>query len=103
VVRKGLAGKRGGTAPRRSASGHSGGLVVPLDAEDIALARLQAQVRRTETIRTPPSPPVEPLRRRTVPVPPDLVQQTMQRARRDGVSISDVVAAALKRYLRSRA
>ena len=96
-------GRPGPTAARRPA-GHSRlrEAVVSLDAEDIALARLQAHLRRTETIHAVvPSAATAP-RRTTVRLPAGLLARLRERAKRDGVTASEVVEQALERYLRSR-
>ena len=76
--------------------------VVSLDAEDIALARLQAHLRRTETIHAAvPSAAMAP-RRTTVRLPAVLLARLRERAKREGVTPSEIVEEALKRLLRSR-
>jgi hypothetical protein len=75
--------------------------VAPLDAEDIAMARLQAHLRRTEAMHTPPGPAPSALTRTTVQMRRDLLKRVRDRARREGVTISEVVGIALERYLRS--
>ena len=75
--------------------------VVSLDAEDIALARLQASLRRTETIQAAPRA-VPRLGRATVRLPLDLLARGRDRASREGATFSDIVARSLERYLRSR-
>ena len=75
--------------------------VVPLDAEDIAMARLQAHLRETEAIRGPKGRGVVPLARTTVRLSHKTLQQLRDRARRDGATISEVVEVALDRYLES--
>jgi macrodomain Ter protein organizer (MatP/YcbG family) len=77
--------------------------VLPLDAEDIAMARLQAQLRERETIQ--PSrrgAEASPARRTSVQLPVSLWEQARDRARRDGRTVSQVVHAALARYLAQR-
>jgi hypothetical protein len=95
---------RGGgrTAPARrpARAGRPTETVVPLDAEDIAMARLQAHLRKTEAIRAP-SRGVATLSRTTVRLPREMLQQVRNRARREGVTVSDIVEVALKRYLRT--
>jgi predicted DNA binding CopG/RHH family protein len=73
--------------------------VVPLDAEDIAMARLQAHLRKTETIRVP-SRRRTPLSRTTLRLPREMLQRVRDQARREGATISKVVEVALERYLR---
>lgn len=75
--------------------------VVSLDAEDIALARLQAHLRKAEAIQTVTRPDVA-LRRTTVRLPAALLARLRERATRDGATPSDVVEKALLRFLRSR-
>lgn len=106
-IRKGGKGAQKGrpapTAARRR-TGHSRlrEAVVSLDAEDIALARLQAHVRRTETIHAAaPSAATAP-RRTTVRLSAALLARLRERAKRDGVTVSEVVEEAVERFLRSR-
>ena len=75
--------------------------MVPLDAEDIAMARLQAHLRRTETIRTPGSRGFPALARTTLRLPHEILRKVRDRARRECATISLVVERALERYLRS--
>jgi hypothetical protein len=75
--------------------------VVPLDAEDIAMARLQAHLRRTEAIRTPSARGFPALARTTLRLPHEILRKVRDRARREGATISLVVERALERYLRS--
>lgn len=92
-------GKR--ATPRGSSrSGRAKPPVVPLDAEDIAMARLQAHLRKTEAIRAPRRPRTRP-GQRAVRLPREMLEQVRSRARREGATISEVVEAALRRYLRS--
>ena len=98
--------EKGRTAPTaaRRLTGHSRlrQAVASLDAEDIALARLQAHVRRTETIHAAaPSAATVP-RRTTVRLSAALLARLRERAKRDGVTASEVVGEALERFLRSR-
>ena len=76
--------------------------VVSLDAEDIALARLQASQRRAEAIQTAPRATVPRLGRTTVRLPDDLLARGRDRAEREGATFSEIVARSLERYLRSR-
>jgi predicted DNA binding CopG/RHH family protein len=73
-----------------------------LDAEDIALARLQAHLRRAETIQSPPRSTVQTARRTTVRLPDALVQRLRERVRREGTTPSEIVRRALESFLRSR-
>jgi hypothetical protein len=75
--------------------------VVPLDAEDIAMARLQAHLRKTEAVRVPDRRGGTTLARTTVRLPREMIQHLRNRARRDGATVSEVVEVALERYLRS--
>ena len=75
--------------------------VAPFDAEDIALARLQAHLRKTEAIRTPSRQRIAALARTTVQLPRGMLQQVRDRARRQGATVSNLVEKALERYLRS--
>ena len=74
--------------------------VVPIDADDIAMARLQAHLRKAEAIRGPQRPGVTPLTRTTVRLSLEMVQHVRDRARREGTTISKIVEVALARYLR---
>jgi predicted DNA binding CopG/RHH family protein len=75
---------------------------VSLDAEDIALARLQAHLRKAEAIQAPTSPAASTDRRTTVRLPDPLLTRLRERARLDGVTASQIVARALDRFLRLR-
>jgi len=75
---------------------------VSLDAEDIAMARLQAQLRRSETIQAPARPTASRPRQTTVRLPDALLERLRDRARRDGATASAIVERALERFLRSR-
>lgn len=77
--------------------------VVSLDAEDIALARLQAHLRKAEAIHTPVRCPAATApRRTTVRLSVPLLARLRERAKRDGTTASEVVEQALLRFLRSR-
>jgi len=96
--------KSGGKTPRPrrpAPSGRAKSPVVPLDAEDIAMARLQAHLRKTEAIRAPSRGPSARLSHTTLRLPRDMLRHVRERARREGATISEVVEVALKRYLRS--
>jgi hypothetical protein len=72
----------------------------PLDAEDIALARLNAQLRKTEA-RPAPSPRVaDALSRTTVRLPGEMLQRLRAQARREKRTLAEVVRAALDGYLK---
>jgi predicted DNA binding CopG/RHH family protein len=75
---------------------------VSFDAEDIALARLQANLRKAEAIQVPTSPTGSTDRRTTVRLPDPLLARLRERARMDGVTASQIVARALERFLRLR-
>ena len=75
--------------------------VVPLDAEDIAMARLQAHVRKTEAIPSPNRRRGAVLSRTTLRLPYDMLQHVRDRARREGSTVSEIVEIAIERYLRS--
>jgi hypothetical protein len=71
--------------------------VPSLDAEDIALARLQAQLRRKETL-TPPRGGA--LARAMIRLPTGLLAKAKRRAQQDGVPLSEIVQRALEKFLR---
>jgi hypothetical protein len=96
--------KREHGVPQRRAAGSSGrprNAVLPLDAEDIAMARLQAHLRKTETIQLPTRARAEALSRTWVRLPDAMLRRARDRARHNGVSLSDIVEAALTRYLKA--
>ena len=106
IGKGGKRGPRGRPAPTaaRQRADHSRlrEAVISLDAEDIALAHLQEHLRRTETIHAAvPSAAAAP-RRTTVRLPAVLLARLRERAKRDGVTPSEVVEEALERLLRSR-
>jgi hypothetical protein len=71
----------------------------PLDAEDIALARLQAELRKREAV---PAPPRAAGRgRTTIRLPHAMLARLRARARRDRTTLSQVVEAALERHLKN--
>ena len=104
-------GRRGAgreTSARRSPGARSAAArprlrdaVVSLDAEDIALARLQAHLRKAEAIQVAKRP-VDSVRRTTVRLPVTLLARLRDRAKRDGTTASEVVEKALLRFLRER-
>jgi hypothetical protein len=96
--------KREGARSARTPALESGlrDTVGSLDAEDIAMARLQAQLRRTETIQAPARPAASRPRRTTVQLPDALLTRLRDQARRDGATASAIVERALERFLRSR-
>ncbi len=76
--------------------------VATLDAEDIALARLQAQLRKSEAVR-PPATSRKPLRgRMTVSLPTEMLRRLRESARREGRRVSQIVEAAVARHLKLR-
>lgn len=104
MTSKPSARRRGHAAPERRTTGSSGRLrnaVLSMDAEDIAMVRLQAHLRRTETIQVPARPRA-PIQARTwVQLPGEMLQRLRDRARHAGVGLSDIVEAALARYLKT--
>lgn len=101
---KGTHGKRVPPAASRRPAGDPPlrEAAVTLDAEDIALARLQAHLRRTETIHAAEPPAPAATRRTTFRLPAVLVARVRERAKRDNVTASEVVEQALRRFLRTR-
>lgn len=96
-------GRSASTATRRlSGDSRLRGAVASLDAEDIALARLQAHLRRTETIHAAVPFAAPAPRRTTVRLPAALLARLRERAKHDGVTPSKIVELALERLLRSR-
>ena len=97
-----VAGKRPG---RKSGSLGAGkrraSPVIPLDAEDIAMARLQAHLRRTEAIRAPGIRGVPARARTTLRLPHEMLRKARDRARQEGATFSQLGEMALQRYLRS--
>jgi ribbon-helix-helix CopG family protein len=75
--------------------------VLPLDAEDIAMARLQAHLRNSETIQLPTRSRAAALSRTWVRLPEAMLRRVRDRARHSGLSLSDIVEAALTRYLKA--
>ncbi len=90
-------GKRAGAKPSRVQIAETD----PLDAEDIALARLQVQLRETEGV--PPRGPRAPgtLSRTTVRLPTEMLQRLRERAHREKLTLSEVIEAALERHLKT--
>ena len=101
-VGQGRPGGKGDRAKRRVTRSDLHEAVATPDAEDIALARLQAHLRRTETIHGSARPVVSDLRRSTVRLPSALLDRLRERARRDRMTASEVVERALERFLRLR-
>jgi hypothetical protein len=73
----------------------------PLDAEDIALARLQVQLRETEGVPPPGRRPAATLSRTTVRLPIEMLQRLRERAHREKLTLSEVIEAALERHLKT--
>ena len=107
---RGRQGKRRETTARRALAKTRPSAINPrlrdavasLDAEDIALARLQAHLRRTEAIHTAARPAATAPRRTTVRLPAVLLARLRERAKRDSMTASAIVEEALERFLRSR-
>ena len=72
--------------------------VPSLDAEDIALARLQAQLRRKETMAQ--AHPGVAVGRAMIRLPSGLLARTKRRAQQEGVPVSEIVQRALETFLR---
>ena len=89
-------------APRSGKGSRLRDAVVSLDAEDIAMARLQASLRRAETIQAAPRAAASHHGRTTVRLPADLLKRGRDRAERESATFSEIVAQALERFLRSR-
>ena len=75
--------------------------VVILDAEDIALAHLQKQLRRSEAIQVSSRPAAAGLARTTLRLSEPLLARAHARAKREGETLSALVARALERFLRT--
>jgi hypothetical protein len=70
----------------------------PLDAEDIALARLNADLRKTEALaEAAPRPAART--RTTVRLPAPLLQRLRDRARREKRSLSAIIQTLLEERL----
>jgi hypothetical protein len=92
--------RRAMASPPRSGKGSRlRDAVISLDAEDIAMARLQASMRRAETIQAAPPAAASPLGRTTVRLPADLLKRGRGRAKRERATFSEIVAQALERFL----
>ncbi len=76
--------------------------IATLDAEDIALARLQAQLRKSETVHSPSGSGKPSRSRTTLSLPAELIRGLRLRARREGLRPSQIVEAALTHYLKPR-
>ena len=99
---KGSMRRAKGPTPRLGKGSRFRDAVVSLDAEDIAMARLQASLRRAETIQAAPRKAASHLVRTTVRLPADLLTRGRDRAERESATFSEIVARALERFLRSR-
>jgi hypothetical protein len=99
---KGSTRRAKAAAPRSGKGPRLRDAVVSLDAEDIAMARLQASLRRAETIQAAPRAAASQLGRTTVRMPADLLMRGRDRAEREGATFSEIVARALEYFLRSR-
>jgi hypothetical protein len=74
--------------------------IVSLDAEDIALARLQAHLRQVEDIRTDARGGEPSLSRTAIRLPVQMLQRLRERAGRERVTLSELIEAALARHLK---
>ena len=99
---KGSTRRAKAAAPRSGKGSRLRDAVVSLDAEDIAMARLQASLRRAETIQAAPRAAAPHLCRTTVRLPADLLKRGRDLAERESATFSEIVARALERLLRSR-
>ncbi len=95
---------RGGptTAQRSPRGQRTRDAVATVDAEDIALARLQAQLRKSETVHSPSGPRKLSRSRTTLSLSAELLRDLRLRARREGLRPSQIVEAALAQYLKLR-
>ncbi len=88
------------TAAGLSRSKPPGHAIATLDAEDIALARLQAHLRKAEAVH-PSSGPRKSVRgRTTISLPAEMLRHLRERARREGLHLSKIVEAALAQHLK---
>lgn len=99
---KGSTRRAKAVAPRSDKGSRLGDVIASLDAEDIAMARLQASLRRAETIQAAPRAAASHLGRTMIRLPADLLKRGRDRAEREGATFSAIVARALERFLRSR-
>ena len=99
---KGSTRRAKGPPPRSGTTPRLRDAVVSLDAEDIAMARLQASLRRAETIQAAPRVAAPHLGRTTIRLPADLLKRGRDLAERESATFSEIVARALERFLRSR-
>ena len=89
------------TATGRSArSNRPGHALATLDAEDIALARLQAHLRKAEAVHPPSGPRKSSRGRTTISLPVEMLRRLRERARREGLRLSQIVEAALAQHLK---
>lgn len=87
-------------AGRSSQSRRPGHAVATLDAEDIALARLQAHLRKAEAVHPSPGPRKSSRCRTTISLPAEMLRRLRERARREGLRLSQIVEAALAQHLK---
>ena len=77
--------------------------LLPVDAEDLAMERLQAALRETEAGPASPGRAARPaLRRASVMLPLPLLERARSRASREAATLSDLVRRLLEQYLASR-
>lgn len=91
--------RRAPRRPTRPANLHDA--AVAFDAEDIALARLQVQLRKSEAIQTPARSASSAPRRVTLRLAEPLLERLRARARREGTTLSDLAGKAVEQFLRS--
>ncbi len=102
-MKNGRSARGGGTAAGRPSRGkRPRDAVATLDAEDIALARLQAQLRKSEEVHPPQGTGEPSPGRTTISLPADVLRRLRERARREGRRPSQIVEAALAQYLKQR-
>ncbi len=86
-----------GRLARSTRPGHA---LATLDAEDIALARLQAHLRKTEAVHPPSGSDKSSRGRTTISLPAELLRRLRERARQEGLRPSQIVEAALTQHLK---
>ncbi|HTU01862.1 MAG TPA: ribbon-helix-helix protein, CopG family [Candidatus Sulfotelmatobacter sp.] len=74
--------------------------IVPLDAEDIALARLQADLRKIEGVRKGSGQADASRCRTSIRLPAEMLTQLRRRAERERVTLSALIGAALARHFK---
>jgi hypothetical protein len=100
-MKKGRPARRDRTIPERPSRGiRPRDVVATLDAEDIALARLQAQLRKSEAVHVAAGPGKLSRGRTTISLPVEMLRGLRERARREGLRPSRIVEAALAQYLK---